>query len=139
MKNIYEVFDDIAKAKTRAERIDILRSDRRKVLKDVLQGAFHPGIKFVFDKPLEYKPSDSPPGLGYTSIEQEMKRVYLFVEGNPRVDPNLTQQRKEHILMQILEALEAREAEVFMNMMLKDLKVKGLDEKLVREAFPGLI
>jgi hypothetical protein len=139
MKNIYEVFDDIAKAKTRAERIDILRSDRRKVLKDVLQGAFHPGIKFVFDKPLEYTPSDSPPGLGYTSIEQEMKRVYLFVEGNPRVDPNLTQQRKEHILMQILEALEAREAEVFMNMMLKDLKVKGLDEKLVREAFPGLI
>ena len=139
MKNIYEVFDDIAKAKTRAEKIDILRSDRRKVLKDVLQGAFHPGIKFVFDKPLEYTPSDSPPGLGYTSIEQEMKRVYLFVEGNPRVDPNLTQQRKEHILMQILEALEAREAEVFMNMMLKDLKVKGLDEKLVREAFPGLI
>lgn len=139
MKNIYEVFDDFAKAKTRAEKIDLLRSDRRRVLKDVLQGAFSPSIQFVFDKPVEYKPSDAPPGLGYTSIEQELKRVYLFVKDNPRVAPELTLERKQHILIQMLEAMEAREAEVFMNMILKDLKVKGLDEKLVREAFPGLI
>ena len=139
MKNIYEVFDDFAKLKTRAEKIDLLRSDRRRVLKDVLQGAFSPNIQFVFDKPVEYKPSDAPPGLGYTSIEQELKRIYLFIKDHPRVAPELTQQRKEHILIQILEALESREAEVYMNMILKDLKVKGLDEKLVREAFPGLI
>lgn len=139
MKNIYEVFDDFEKAKTRAEKIDLLRSDRRRVLKEVLQGAFSPSIKFVFDKPVEYKPSDSPPGLAYTSIEMELKRVYLFVKDNPRVAPELTHERKEHILIQMLEAMEAREAEVFMNMILKDLKVKGLDEKLVREAFPGLI
>lgn len=139
MKNIYEVFDDFAKLKTRAEKIDLLRSDRRRVLKDVLQGAFSPNIQFVFDKPVEYKPSDAPPGLGYTSIEQELKRVYLFIKDHPRVAPDLTHERKEHILIQMLEAMEAREAEVFMNMILKDLKVKGLDEKLVREAFPGLI
>lgn len=139
MKNMYEVFDDFKKAKTRAEKIDVLRNDRRRILKDVLQGAFHPKIEFIFKKAPEYTPSDAPPGLGYTSIEQEMKRIYLFVKDHPRTDPNLTQQRKEQILIQILEALESREAEVFMNMILKDLKVKGLDEKLVREAFPGLI
>ena len=139
MKNIYEVFGDFVKAKTRAEKIDVLRSDRRRVLKDVLQGAYHPGIKFVFDKPVEYKASDAPPGLGYTSIEQELKRAYLFVKDHPRVEPGLTHERKEHILIQMLEAMESREAEVYMNMLLKDLKVKGLDEKLVREAFPGLI
>jgi hypothetical protein len=35
--------------------------------------------------------------------------------------------------------LEAKEAEIFMNMMLKDLKVKGLTPKIVEEAFPGLL
>lgn len=139
MKNIYEVFDEFKKAKTRQEKIDVLRNDRRRILKDVLLGAFHPGIEFIFDKPVEYTPSDAPPGLGYTHMEQELKRAYLFMKDNPRVDSNLTHQRKEQILIQILEALESREAEVYMNMILKDLKVKGLDEKLVREAFPGLI
>ncbi len=139
MKNIYEVFDDFNKAKTRAEKIDVLRSDRRRILKEVLQGAFSSDVKFIFDKAPEYKPSDAPPGLGYTSIEQEMKRVYIFMKDHPRIDPNLTYERKEHILIQILEAMESREAEVYMNMILKDLKVKGLDDKLVREAFPGLI
>jgi hypothetical protein len=139
MKNIYEVFEDFVKAEGKAAKIAVLQKDNRQILKEVLQGTFHPGIKFVFDKPVEYTPSDSPPGLGYTSIEQEMKRVYLFVQGNPRVDPNLTQQRKEHLLIQMLESMEAKEAEVFMNMILKDLKVKGLTKKLVEEAFPGLI
>jgi hypothetical protein len=43
------------------------------------------------------------------------------------------------LLIQILEALEASEADVFMNMILKDLKVKGLTYKIVQEAFPDLL
>jgi hypothetical protein len=77
--------------------------------------------------------------LGYTSIAQELGRAYLFEEGNPRVEPNLTYERKEKILIQILEALEKREAEVFLNMLLKDLKVKNLDYRIVNEAFPDLL
>ena len=63
----------------------------------------------------------------------------MFEKNNPRVDPNLSYERKEQILIQILEALEAQEAEVFMNMLLKKQKVKGLTQAIVKEAFPGLI
>ena len=68
-----------------------------------------------------------------------MNRIYMFVEGSKRVDPNLTLQRKTVILAQMLEAMEAKESEVFMGMILKDLNVPGLTAKEVEEAFPGLL
>lgn len=139
MKNMYELFDEFVKAPDKDSKIAVLRRDNRQVLKNVLQGAFHPSIQYVIKEPVPYKVSDSPPGMGYTSIEGEMKRIYLFVEGSKKVDPNLTLNRKKVILAQMLEAMEKREAEVFLNMILKDLKVKGLTYKIVQEAFPGLL
>jgi hypothetical protein len=138
-KNLYEVFEEFEKAPTREAKINVLRADNRQVLKNLLQGAFNPAIKYVFKEPLEYKRSDAPPGMGYSSLDMEFRRVYIFVEGSQKVDPNLSLERKKHILIQILESLEAKEAEIFMNMMLKDLKVKGLTPKIVEEAFPGLL
>jgi hypothetical protein len=38
----------------------------------------------------------------------------------------------------MLEAMEKREAEVFMNMLLKKQKVKELNAEVVKEAFPNL-
>lgn len=139
MKNMYEVFDDFVKAPDKESKIAVLRRDNRQVLKNVLQGAFHPDIQYVIKEKVPYKTSDAPAGLGYTSIEVEFRRIYIFVEGSKKVDPNLTLNRKKVILAQMLEAMEKREAEVFMNMILKDLKVKGLTYKLVQEAFPGLL
>lgn len=140
MKNIYEIFQEFEKAPTRQEKIEVLRKNsERGQLKPILQGAFHPDIQFVFKEPLTYKKSDAPIGLGYSNLDSEMKRIYLFVEGSKRVEPSLTLERKKQIAIQILEALEGKESDVFMNMMLKDLKVKGLTAKIVEEAFPGLI
>jgi hypothetical protein len=77
--------------------------------------------------------------MGYSSMDIEMKRIYLFVEGSQKASKNLTDIRRQQLLIQILEALEASEADVFMNMILKDLKVKGLTYKIVQEAFPDLL
>jgi hypothetical protein len=138
MKNIYEIFDEFEKATNKNDRLNILRYNSNYALKSILKGTFDPNIKFVINKVPMYKPSDSPPGLGYTSIHQELGRVYLFEENNPKASPNLSPKRREHILIQILEALEKREAEVFMNMLLKKQKVKNLNAEIVKEAFPDL-
>lgn len=138
-KLIYEIFDEFEKASKKEEKINILRNNSTYALREILRGTFNPNIKFTVERVPYYKPSDAPAGMGYTSINQELGRAYLFEENNPRVDPNLSQDRKEKILTQILEALEKREAEVFMNMLLKKQKVKGLDAKIVKEAFPDLI
>lgn len=139
MKNIYEIFDEFEKKTKKEEKKKILLENQNYALKNILKGNFDPNVQFVFDKPVEYKPSDAPPGLGYTSIHQELGRAYLFERNNPKTDPNLSFERKKQILTQILESLEQREAEVFQAMILKKLKIKGLTYDLVKETFPGLL
>lgn len=139
MKNIYEVFDEFQKAETRADKINVLKKNNTNTLTAVLQGAFHPDIQYVIKEIPTYKVSDAPIGMGYTSLDVEFRRLYIFVEGSKRADPNLSAERRKQILIQILESLEGKEAKVFENMLLKDLKVPGLSYKLVQEAFPGLL
>ena len=61
------------------------------------------------------------------------------MKDNPRVPAGLTEKRKNEILIQILESLEEKEADVFIGVLKKDLKVPYLTEALVREAFPELL
>lgn len=138
-KNIYEVFDEFESAPTKKDKVAVLQRNSTYALKSILKGTFDPNVQFVIESVPYYGPSDSPPGLGYTSIHQEIDRAYLFEANNPKVDPNLSHNRKEQLLIQMLESLEKREAEIFMNMLLKKQKVKGLTANVVKEAFPGLI
>jgi hypothetical protein len=86
----------------------------------------------------EYKSSDAPIGLGYSTIHQELDRIYLYEKNNPRVSPNLSNDRKKQLLIQTLECLEEKEAKIFANMLLKKQEVKGLNATIVKEAFPEL-
>lgn len=139
IKSLYEIFDEVAAAQTDEDRIRILRANGRQTVKNVLQGAFHPAIKFVIKQRVPYNPAkETPAGMGYTSIDVEQKRIYIFVEGSTKVDPGLKLPRKINILIQILESMEPREAEIFMNMILKDLKVPGLTYDVVKRAFPDI-
>lgn len=137
-KLLCEIFDEFEKRDSREDKIAVLRFNQTFALRNLLRGTYDPNVKFVFEKVPYYNPSNDPEGMGYTSIHQEISRAYIFEEGNPRVSPNLPFERKEKILIQILEALDKREAEIFMNMLLKKQKVKGLDAELVKEAFPDL-
>lgn len=137
--NLYEVFAEFENAPSRKEKIATLQKHSSWALREVLKGTFHPDIKFTLNRAPSYKASDAPMGMGYTSIHQELGRAYLFEENNPRIQKGLTSARKEQILVQILESLEAREAKIFLDMLLKKQHVKGLTEAIVREAFPDLL
>ena len=78
------------------------------------------------------------PGITYDSLSAQLRRLYMFREGDPTAE-SLTEKRRTEILLQLLEALEPREAEVILGIFQKDLGVKGLDYKFVKEAFPDLI
>jgi len=138
-KNLYEIFDEFEKQETEEDRIIVLTMNESFVLKTYLRGLLDPNVQFVFDKIPEYTPSDSPPGLAYMSMHQVLLDAYLFEKNNPRVSPNLTLKRKEELLIQKLEAMEAKEAELFVSMLKKKPSVKGLTRSVVDEAFPGLL
>lgn len=142
MKLVSELFEEVGKAKSIAEKIDLLRKGSKSLPVEILiQGAYHPNIEFVFS-PTElpdYKPDDVPKGMGYTDIPKELDRLYLFVKGSRKVDPNLSIQRRREILIQMLEAMEKNEAEVFLSMFKKDLSVYGITRRIASEAFPQLL
>lgn len=139
IKNIYEVFDDFRNVKTKQDRIDVLRRNDNYALKNVLQGAFDPSIKFTIKKVPDYKKIDMPPGMSYSHMTEALSKVYLFVEGNGRRPAGLTDKRETELLIQILESLEEKEAEVYANMITKDLKIPYLTVNIINEAFPGLL
>lgn len=137
-KNVYEVFEEIELAEDDFERIDMLRRNSSYALKSVLKGMFHPNIHFTITEEPKYKRSDAPIGMGYSNMTQELNRAYLFEANNPRVSPNLTIERKTQLLIQILESLEAKEADVYMAMLQKKPLV-GLTYEVVKEAFPDIL
>lgn len=138
-KNLYEIFEEFESAPTKDEKLAVLRNNNRHDLVGVLQMTFDPRIQFVIEKAPKFKPDDSPPGLGYSSIHQELQRIYLLVKDHPRAPATLTQQRREQIFIQMLEALEAKEANILLGMVLKKLPVKGLTPKIVKEVYPDII
>lgn len=137
MKQLYEIFDEFEMAENEDQAINILRSGGYP-MKEVLRGTFHPGATFVFKEPVPYKYQQTPVGMGYSSIHKELTRAYLFIENHPDVSPNLTIERKKEILIQILEALEPREADIYMNMILKRTDVEGLTYEIAKKAFPEI-
>ena len=138
-KNIYEIFDEFKQARNKAERIEVLRKNDIPVLRNVLIGTFHPGIKYTVKKIPEFKSEDIPPGMAYSNMSEALNRIYLFVENNPRTPAALTEKRKEEILIQILESLEKREAEVFAGILKRDQNVPYLTPGLINEVMPGLL
>lgn len=138
-KNIYEVFDEFKKAKNKADRIMVLQKNDTSALRDVLIGVFHPNIQYTVDKIPEFKRVEMPAGMSYDHMSGALSRIYLFMKNNPRVPEGLTDKRKNEILIQILESLEEKEADVFIGILKKDLKVPYLTPALVNEAFTGLL
>jgi hypothetical protein len=140
MKNLYEVFDEFEEAKSKKERMEVIRKNLSSTLTKVLELTYHPQIEWkVKELPDNYKiPTDMLPGLTYDSLNAQLRRLYMFRVGDPTSE-SLSDKRREELLLQILESIEPREAEVILGIFQKDLGVKGLDYKFVKEAFPNLI
>lgn len=137
-KNVYEVFNDFRDAKTKKDRVDVLKKNDTWIVRQVLLGTFHPNIQFDVIIP-EYRKQNMPAGMSYSNMTNEISRVYLFIKDHPRRPAGLTQKRQTEILTQILEVLEEKEAEVFANMLRKDLKIPYLTQAIVNEAYEGLL
>jgi len=138
MKNIHEIVTEVQNAKTEQDKMAVLWFNRSFALKSILKGIYDPRVQFCFESIPPYKQSDAPIGLGYTTINTELGRAYLFEVGNPRTDPNLKHNRKTQILIQMLEAMEAKEAEIFCGMLMKK-PIPGITAEMVRLTFPDLL
>lgn len=140
MKQIYEVFDEFEQAKNKKERMAIIEKNLSPTLVKILELTFHPKYQWkVKELPENYKvPTDMLPGITYDNMNSQLRRLYMFLEGDGTAE-QLTETRRNQLLIQMLESIEPREAEIILGIFQKDQQVKGLDYKFVKEAFPQLL
>lgn len=140
MKNIYEILDEIEEASSKKDKINVIGKNLNPTLVKVFEYAYHPQYEWLIKEiPDNYKiPTDMMPGITLSQLSSELRKFYMFRKGDPTAE-NLTPQKRNELLLQMLESLEPREAEVVIGVFNKDLGVKGLNYKLIKEAFPNLL
>jgi hypothetical protein len=140
MKSIFEVFDEFEQAKNKKERMSVIERNLSQTLVDVLQLTYHPDFQWkVKELPENFKfATDVLPGITFDNLSSQMRRLYMFKVGDPTAE-KLSEKRSKEILLQILESIEARDAEIILGIFQKDQGVKGLDYKFIKEAFPDLL
>ena len=122
------------------EKKQVLLNNQFQHIKEVLKYTFNPNYQFYVEDnfPEDYIKPDTFPGLRVAGIESEIRKAYLFQKGNVTAE-SLTPQKRKTLLLQLLESFEPKEAQIFHNMLQKDLKVEGLTKELVEEVFPELM
>lgn len=140
MKNIFEVLDEFEMAESKKDRMAVIEKNLSKTLVQVFELAYHPNYQWlVTEMPDNYKiPNDVLPGITSAQLSNQIRKMYMFRKGDQMAE-KLSPQKRNELLLQILESLEPREAEVIIGIFRKDLGVKGLDYKFIKEAFPQLL
>ena len=132
---ISEVLSKVAKAKTKDQKVRILRENDTPPLRMILKASFDPSIEWELPEgEVPYKVNDAPDGTEHTNLAHESRLLFHFIKGG---NPKLSALRRENMFLQLLEGLSKEEAEIIIAA--KDgalhRKYKGLSDAVVKEAF----
>ena len=132
---ISEILEKVSKAKTKKEKVDILQKNDHQSLRMVIKSSFDPKIEWVLpDGDVPFTRNEAPEGTEHSSLSYESRKLYHFIKGG---NPQITQNKRETMFVQMLEGLHQTEADVLVAA--KDKKLhqvfKGLSKNVVQEAF----
>ena len=132
---ISEVLSKVAKAKTKDQKVRILRENDTSPLRMILKASFDPSIEWELPEgEVPYKVNDAPDGTEHTNLAHESRLLFHFIKGG---NPKLSALRRENMFLQLLEGLSEEEAEILIAAIDGALhrKYKGLSDAVVKEAF----
>ena len=132
---ISEVLDKVSKMKSKKEKVDLLRQHDHQSLRMVIKSSFDPNIEWALPAgDVPFTRNDAPEGTEHSSLSYESRKLYHFIRGG---NPQITQNKREAMFVQMLEGLHESEADVLVAA--KDKKLhqvyKGLSKNVVMEAF----
>ena len=133
-----EILRKVSNAKTKKEKVELLRKHNSSALRQLLIINFDESIISVMPEgDVPYTPNDAPIGTDHSRLEQEYRGLYRFFKGG---DPRLTGLKRETMFVQLLEGLHQDEAELVV--LAKDgglnKKYKRITKAMVSEAFPQI-
>jgi hypothetical protein len=142
---IGQVFAQLEKYTTPAEKVAWLRHNDRGVLRYLLRLGLEPSVEWVLPKGLPpYKPLqlrrgkrvlDILPGAAPTELFLEARRLYLFVKGGA---DSMDRLKREKVFQQMLEDMHPVEVDVLLCIKDKQLD-KFVTPDVVTTAFPDLL
>ena len=133
-----EILRKVSNAKTKKEKVELLRKHNSSALRQLLIINFDESIiSLMPEGDVPYTPNDAPIGTDHSRLEQEYRGLYRFFKGG---DPKLTGLKRETMFVQLLEGLHQDEAELVV--LAKDGKIndkyKRVTKAMVSEAFPQI-
>ena len=137
--NVRETFEEIAKAKTREEKREVLKKRENFATKALLQLNFHPAVKWLL-------PPGAPPYTPSTegdmtsnSLHYEIKKLDYYTDPSPHSLDELPMLRREAMFVGLIERLDPQDAVMMIAIKDKKLSYKGLTYKLVKDTWPELL
>ena len=133
---ISEVIKKASNAKTKAQKIKILKDNNTQALRSVLKWNFDAGIKSDLPEgEVPYNKNDAPICTEHTVLEREYRNLWRFIKGAN----DLTNMKREQLFFQLLEGLHESEAEIVC--LVKDGNLQDkfrITHAVVKEAFPEI-
>lgn len=135
---ISEVLQKAHNAKTKQEKITILRENSSQTLRSLFIINFDESVvpRVPMGEDIPYTPNDAPKGTEHTLLEKEGTKLYYFFEGGAN---DLPQLKIESMFIAMLEGLHRDEAEILIKAINKSLHKKyRITLAVVKEAFPQI-
>jgi len=134
---ISEIIQRVSNAKTKSEKIEILRHYDCPGLRAVLIWNFADNVKSLIPEgEVPYTPNDAPEDTEHTRLTHEWRKFNYFVEGSS----DLSKVKRENVFIQLLESLHKSEAEIVCLIKDKQLNQRyKITKPVVKEAFPEII
>ena len=104
----------------------------------VLEFTYNTANKWLLPKGKPPYKKNETPWDNQGQLHHEVRRFYLFTEGETEAQKNLTSLRRETLFIDMLENLPDEEAQILLGMKEGKLPYKGITKKFVMDCFPGL-
>ena len=130
-----EILDKLGKIKSKKDKVIHLKQHNESSLRMVIKSSFDPKIKWALPEgEVPYRKNEAPEGTEHSNLSYEARKLFHYIEGG---DGQITQNKREAMFIQLLEALHPDEADILVAAKDKILhrKYKGLSENVVKEAF----
>tara|TARA_S200000501_G_scaffold246475_1_gene230810 strand:- start:2103 stop:2522 length:420 start_codon:yes stop_codon:yes gene_type:complete len=134
---MHEVLQKVSNAKTKKEKIKLLQEMNSNALRMLLIINFDDSVVSMLPPGnVPYTPNDAPEGTEHTILEKEARLLHHFFKGGS----NVSQVKRENMFVQMLEGLNAGEAEALV--LAKDKKIGKrwkITKACVSEAYPSIV
>ena len=134
---MHEVLQKVSNAKTKKEKIKLLQEYNTNALRMLLIINFDDSVVSMLPPgQVPYTPNDAPEGTEHTILEKEARLLHHFFKGGS----NVSQVKRENMFVQMLEGLNAGEAEALI--LAKDKKIGKrwkITKACVSEAYPSIV